>query len=1406
MKKIKFLLVILLAIVSVPRAWADDVTEVSKNGLVYLLDNTSLTAELFRYDLPYGSSVPQEIAIPVDVSANGKNYRVTSISLSFFGGLAGYTNGKYPYYADVSTLQSLTIPYTVSQIFGQSREYEIRETFHPLKYPNLKIFKFHVNCPITSFPKGFSFTGFTQLTTVQLPNDLKTIDDDFFNGCQKLTTVNIPYSLKKIGKSAFQRTAITQIDLSGNSIQFGNRAFSYCQSLTSVKLGKSNSGYIAEGVFSHCTALQTLTITKSSFDISGFPGLCEGCTNLETFSIPAECLLNVMSIPDELFHDCSKLQLYAEFGKLRSIGKLAFAGMKGFNAQFNNDDGYAVAAGVDAFYRTPCTITVDYGMKAAYNYLYAYKDVTIKERPNPYPLLKPFQNVTQNFASWYNQYKLVQLECVKRLKISSDAIYGLIIDDDQRDWDCIRKMCGEQPELSLTSLDLRDTHFNVGSCWIEGEGEIEYDTNHVPAYAFKGVEAIDTLFLPTTEQIIDAHAFEATNPNLVVHVPWTDPSSSSCLPDNDAFKNEDGTNSVAGMTLLVPDGCLAAYKAHPQWGAFGTIREEGRPDYDIWLNYAFVSLEAGTFAQEMARLPELTKKQFRGLIISGPLDGSDLREIRNLCGVPFTWENSLENPPSTGYHVSYLDLSKAKLVGDDIPFMQLSNNYGTTNYRGSMYAFSYLTQVDTLWLPASLKQISEWVLYKSNPEMVVYTMLYEKAFGGSMSNSSASQTLIVPVGRVDYYSNFGFGQVKEGNYEGMGTLTPEVEMPDRLTMNIVRGNGGGAKVSVRFMTNIQGGQWLWNDVGVNGSKLTVSKENLHQTWNGYENTPILELVVTCNTNRTLKVYCNNAQIQPGTVSEVNPLTGNVIYTFDAQSFGLAPTFADNSTFDLNIYVEFGDAVVTEARTMRFRSNSVVQDGISIWMFDKKDDGTANYDTKERLAVNKFHSVPVNKIVSLYFPVSAGNPNESNSYLTLNGQPLEDAVYSGEGHDFHYEVTDISKLPVWDFLLEARHVGDPDPDKVTHNVLFIDNTSLATAKMTYNETSEQDVNQMLNVGTNIIEMPKVNASELNKVHYTIAVPVGSKLDVYDWNHNDNWNLQRDEQTVTENGIKYETYHLNYDDNDHRMFGQATYIIVNEPDRMLDWNMTLLGGAIVEMSCQSANGTDLGNSYINESGAVQLNGKIGKVSIKVGAMYDPNDAFWSTHQLVVMADGQDVTSYFTTEPNWVGNSVGYSTVSPLSGDIINATNWVIGFKEIGSSSFTWTVAVKGDMSGGDVLKVSKSAQEPPIQANAAQPFASQTMQGSVSGMSVSVTVAKDKPFVVTFNGTDITSRFTKTLSGNFETWTYQPTASDVSTFATDGTWTATFGDSSQSGLKGDVNGDGKVTISDAVKVVNIIMGNE
>ncbi|MBQ7029723.1 MAG: leucine-rich repeat protein, partial [Thermoguttaceae bacterium] len=48
-----------------------------------------------------------------------------------------------------------------------------------------------------------AFNGFGNLEKIRLPNGLKTIGPDAFNGCHKLRSVTIPASVVEIDKTAF---------------------------------------------------------------------------------------------------------------------------------------------------------------------------------------------------------------------------------------------------------------------------------------------------------------------------------------------------------------------------------------------------------------------------------------------------------------------------------------------------------------------------------------------------------------------------------------------------------------------------------------------------------------------------------------------------------------------------------------------------------------------------------------------------------------------------------------------------------------------------------------------------------------------------------------------------------------------------------------------------------------------------------------------------------------------------------------------------------------------------------------------------------------------------------------------------------------------------------------------------
>ena len=84
-----------------------------------------------------------------------------------------------------------------------------------------------------------AFLNCVALQTVVLPESgtLTTIGDSAFSGCSRLVNINIPASLATLGNSAFiSCTSLRSVDLSHTSVTDLMHAFQYCRALTEVKL------------------------------------------------------------------------------------------------------------------------------------------------------------------------------------------------------------------------------------------------------------------------------------------------------------------------------------------------------------------------------------------------------------------------------------------------------------------------------------------------------------------------------------------------------------------------------------------------------------------------------------------------------------------------------------------------------------------------------------------------------------------------------------------------------------------------------------------------------------------------------------------------------------------------------------------------------------------------------------------------------------------------------------------------------------------------------------------------------------------------------------------------------------------------------------------------------------------
>lgn len=161
---------------------------------------------------------------------------------------------------------------------------------------------------------SYAFHGCSSLTSITIPNSVKSIENDTFNNCSGLTSITIPNSVTSIGSSAFCDCAnLTSITIPNSVTSIRRAAFSNCSSLTSVTIPNSVTN-IEGAVFLGCSGLTSITIPNSVTNIEEFAFY--GCSGLANVTIPN----SVTSIGRSAFRDCSSLTSITFPNSVKSIG------------------------------------------------------------------------------------------------------------------------------------------------------------------------------------------------------------------------------------------------------------------------------------------------------------------------------------------------------------------------------------------------------------------------------------------------------------------------------------------------------------------------------------------------------------------------------------------------------------------------------------------------------------------------------------------------------------------------------------------------------------------------------------------------------------------------------------------------------------------------------------------------------------------------------------------------------------------------------------------------------------------------------------------------------------------------------------------------------------------------------
>ena len=229
------------------------------------------------------------VTLPDCISSIGPNSFKNCSSLYSIKIPNGVTSiGNYAFY-NCSCLTSLSIPEGVTSIGDYA--FSLCSGLASLSIPD----------GVTSIGY-FAFRDCSGLTSLSIPNSVTSIGDNAFDGCSSLTSLVIPDGVTSIGKYVFSGcSSLSSINIPNNVTSIGYGAFDGCRGLNSITIPNSVTT-IGEYAFSSCSGLTSVTlpdnlklIKKQSF---------YNCSKLTSITIPAA----VEVIYQEAFARCSSLQ------------------------------------------------------------------------------------------------------------------------------------------------------------------------------------------------------------------------------------------------------------------------------------------------------------------------------------------------------------------------------------------------------------------------------------------------------------------------------------------------------------------------------------------------------------------------------------------------------------------------------------------------------------------------------------------------------------------------------------------------------------------------------------------------------------------------------------------------------------------------------------------------------------------------------------------------------------------------------------------------------------------------------------------------------------------------------------------------------------------------------------------
>lgn len=201
----------------------------------------------------------------------------------------------------------------------------------------------------------------TKLTSVIIPGSVSIISDSAFRHCSSLTSVTIQDGVTCIGWGAFMEcTSLMDISIPDSVIIIDTYAFSDCTSLPIIRL-PDNLDTISYGTFMRCSGLTRITIPNGVTTIDDFAFY--GCTGLINATIPE----SVTSVGNVVFYNCENLTSITIPSSMKRIPHEMFFGCKNLtsvelaNVEYIDFQAFAGCAKLTNITLPDCLIDIEAG-------------------------------------------------------------------------------------------------------------------------------------------------------------------------------------------------------------------------------------------------------------------------------------------------------------------------------------------------------------------------------------------------------------------------------------------------------------------------------------------------------------------------------------------------------------------------------------------------------------------------------------------------------------------------------------------------------------------------------------------------------------------------------------------------------------------------------------------------------------------------------------------------------------------------------------------------------------------------------------------------------------------------------------------------------------------------------------